>query len=913
MGGDRAPVALLQALKQKIVTFVVAHQELPTNQIEDPRDEAALAICEDILACFAHGAKAIKHTSSLSAMFRSHKSSESVDGALEPWESRAEAIWALMSICCPAKVIAELEHPKVPFKTPLARCRAWIRQELHNLHDYILLLEQSDANRVFSKFYEALTHFLYRQTRSRRLAHAPKMYLDLTASMQGWDAEITTVKKRKKKTVASSTNTDLTIGDVARRFDVRHVSAETQTDLQLVTDGDVAALLKAAQHLQEPVGEDSAPSTGTGLSPEKAAAPQPPATQPSAPSTAPVASPAEHAPMVKARVSRAAVQRLASVTSSVLPFGQKAQPMYEAQLPTYNPYSHEMANYFFDIGRVVGLADQDFQCWNPECNAAIGINVPARLCWYTGKHYCDKCHVDDLSVVPGMVLNSWDHEEKPVCRAAKAHIHAHAQAALIRLEYHAPWLRQCVKELAQVIRARAKITQLGIIMKSCPKIDLLQACRLSPEYLVNETLFSLEALQKVADGRLMKELERDVKVLDQHLDDCPDCSTRPQTGPQCPFDNDELKFHLAEGECVWLQGASGAGKTLSSLQVLGLTTLPDVDCQVNWRDDLLHHNRAGMLFQQGVLIDELSLHDNILLGLQAGEGTAATSEQVKALLESVGLSAKDMHKMPNELSGGMLRRATLAQLLSQEKRVIVLDEPFIGLDATTANGIARQLSMLMKTKKTAFLLISHQEAYAKLLRPVRTVRVVPKAAAVSPAAAPSQIPLAARVQTKVADYLGATFPLIFVSFLAAGLAISLLTANVLHRTDVSDRILEVVDDELRSIPIPSIKQMAPLIKLKVNRMIDDYAPDVKLTLFCYSMAQLFVVEVGPLLTTFPPFVLFYRSLTFTAIIMGCAEWRARRPSLQPRNVASAITSAVVSAGVAIIVADGLFSQIMLHC
>ena len=47
----------------------------------------------------------------------------------------------------------------------------------------------------------------------------------------------------------------------------------------------------------------------------------------------------------------------------------------------------------------------------------------------------------------------------------------------------------------------------------------------------------------------------------------------------------------------------------------------------------------------------------------------------------VGLTAHDLGKMPNELSGGMLRRAALAQLLAQQKKVIVLDEPFVGLGA----------------------------------------------------------------------------------------------------------------------------------------------------------------------------------------------------------------------------------------
>ena len=52
-----------------------------------------------------------------------------------------------------------------------------------------------------------------------------------------------------------------------------------------------------------------------------------------------------------------------------------------------------------------------------------------------------------------------------------------------------------------------------------------------------------------------------------------------------------------------------------------------------------------------------------------------------------------------------------------------MDEPFIGLDAATAMGIANQLVLLKRKSKTAFVLISHQEPYAKLLRPERTLRV----------------------------------------------------------------------------------------------------------------------------------------------------------------------------------------------
>lgn len=63
------------------------------------------------------------------------------------------------------------------------------------------------------------------------------------------------------------------------------------------------------------------------------------------------------------------------------------------------------------------------------------------------------------------------------------------------------------------------------------------------------------------------------------------------------------------------------------------------------------------------------------------------------------------------------------QLLAQKKRIIVLDEPFIGLDKATARGIATQLCQMRERTGTAFILISHQDEYAQLLKPVRVLQV----------------------------------------------------------------------------------------------------------------------------------------------------------------------------------------------
>lgn len=62
-----------------------------------------------------------------------------------------------------------------------------------------------------------------------------------------------------------------------------------------------------------------------------------------------------------------------------------------------------------------------------------------------------------------------------------------------------------------------------------------------------------------------------------------------------------------------------------------------------------------MLFQQGVLIDSINVQDNIALSLQAA-GVTPSKDAIKEILSAVGIKDMHLHKMPNELSGGMLRR-----------------------------------------------------------------------------------------------------------------------------------------------------------------------------------------------------------------------------------------------------------------
>jgi len=107
---------------------------------------------------------------------------------------------------------------------------------------------------------------------------------------------------------------------------------------------------------------------------------------------------------------------------------------------------------------------------------------------------------------------------------------------------------------------------------------------------------------------------------------------------------------------------------------------------------------------------------------------------------------------------------------------------------------------------------------------------------------------------KVLDYFLYSLPLILLTFLAAGLAISMLSADILRRVDVTDTVLSVVQREIKPIiqmftgeeEVNTMYTM--MINMKVRGMLNTTIPPAKATLYAMGMAKLFVLEIGPLIT-----------------------------------------------------------------
>jgi NitT/TauT family transport system ATP-binding protein len=145
----------------------------------------------------------------------------------------------------------------------------------------------------------------------------------------------------------------------------------------------------------------------------------------------------------------------------------------------------------------------------------------------------------------------------------------------------------------------------------------------------------------------------------------------------------DCSFSVDAGKLTVMIGPSGCGKsTLIRLMAgfekptSGSITLGDKPVTGPDRNRLV-------VFQETALFPWMTTYDNIMYGPRArGEDTAAARETAETLLSKVGLSAF-RKKYPSQLSGGMQRRAELARAMINNPQIMILDEPFRGLDAMT--------------------------------------------------------------------------------------------------------------------------------------------------------------------------------------------------------------------------------------
>ncbi len=182
------------------------------------------------------------------------------------------------------------------------------------------------------------------------------------------------------------------------------------------------------------------------------------------------------------------------------------------------------------------------------------------------------------------------------------------------------------------------------------------------------------------------------------------------------FDGREVVSHVSlairPGQVTCLLGPSGCGKSTTLRIIAGVEQQTSgtviVDGQMVSADDIHLPPEArsvGLMFQDFALFPHLSVAGNI------GFGVAGTKLERQArvgeLLERVGLAGYQ-NKFPHQLSGGEQQRVALARAVAPRPKVMLMDEPFSGLDNRLRDGIRDETLSILKDEGTAVLLVTHE-------------------------------------------------------------------------------------------------------------------------------------------------------------------------------------------------------------
>jgi NitT/TauT family transport system ATP-binding protein len=170
-----------------------------------------------------------------------------------------------------------------------------------------------------------------------------------------------------------------------------------------------------------------------------------------------------------------------------------------------------------------------------------------------------------------------------------------------------------------------------------------------------------------------------------------------------------VSLSVRREETIAVVGPSGCGKSTLLRMIAGVDkpTTGTIDRQTDGKRFIV-----GYVFQDSSLMRWRTVYDNVKLPLEVTKKRDLSN--VDKLIEMVGLKGFEK-SYPMELSGGMQRRASIARAFVHEPVIILMDEPFTGIDELTKEGLQAELGNIIKRLRATTMLVTHDIEEAVLL------------------------------------------------------------------------------------------------------------------------------------------------------------------------------------------------------
>lgn len=178
-----------------------------------------------------------------------------------------------------------------------------------------------------------------------------------------------------------------------------------------------------------------------------------------------------------------------------------------------------------------------------------------------------------------------------------------------------------------------------------------------------------------------------------------------------------ISFEAKAGDILAVIGPSGCGKTTLLRCILGELQADGGRILVEGRDvthTKVRKRGVGIVYQRYALFPHMSVHDNIAYGLRVrGDDRQRIEARVRELVSLVHLEGKE-DQFPERLSGGERQRVALARALAVEPRILLLDEAFTALDATTRHRVIQEVRSIIRRLNVTTVLVTHDQEEAFL-------------------------------------------------------------------------------------------------------------------------------------------------------------------------------------------------------